>query len=697
MTYQEQKLQDNRQIRERYDLIMERCGTVYDETNYSTPLSDYFHTVSGFLRKIDELVLHVERKEFENFSLEELQQYNQSLYEDILGENYNTSYANPNYAVAQLGEEFGGVLCFLYTEIRGLIAAAYEQKLFTVTVLCELFIEIYNLFEDEESFAEDKTYDQIMDAVYYYFFDYGEVFVEERVVEQISPEADFAMQIIMNADLSDLSYLYSFGEYIGTNEIATARYLNSLPQEQIDAMARTYTGGFYDGFINNRIDITKKKSVNIRYTIGFERMIKAAVLQFREMGLEPVIYRAAVSVIHKKQHLKIGYSATSPNRQYDYDHRFDNSLYLNKDFMERKLSCLRTAYERHKETAAVYAGPAVIEIFGEKEFEPIVKESALALSEEQEKLMVDYNSKASQIVNQYIPKEDYSFTIIAYPIADIGKDYEDIFQETVTINTLDKQLYQRIQQCLIDVLDMGEYVHVRGKGTNQTDIRVKLHKLENKEKETNFENCLADVNIPVGEVFTSPQLTGTQGTLHVSEVYLNDLKYVDLCLKFYDGMIVDYTCKNFESEEANKKFVKENLMYNRETLPIGEFAIGTNTTAYAMARKYNILYKLPILIVEKMGPHFAVGDTCYSMSEENRVYNPDGKEIVAKDNECSVLRNMDMSKAYFNCHTDITIPYRELDTISVMKYDGTEIHIIQNGRFILPGTEELNLPLKEED
>ncbi len=100
-------------------------------------------------------------------------------------------------------------------------------------------------------------------------------------------------------------------------------------------------------------------------------------------------------------------------------------------------------------------------------------------------------------------------------------------------------------------------------------------------------------------------------------------------------MISEYTCKNFETEKENKAFIKENLLYNRDTLPMGEFAIGTNTTAYVMAKKYDILYQLPILIVEKMGPHFAVGDTCYSHCEETEVHNPDGKEIVAKYNECS--------------------------------------------------------------
>ena len=32
-------------------------------------------------------------------------------------------------------------------------------------------------------------------------------------------------------------------------------------------------------------------------------------------------------------------------------------------------------------------------------------------------------------------------------------------------------------------------------------------------------------------------------------------------------------------------------MYNHETLPIGEFAIGTNTTAYAIANKFDVVYK----------------------------------------------------------------------------------------------------------
>ncbi len=64
---------------------------------------------------------------------------------------------------------------------------------------------------------------------------------------------------------------------------------------------------------------------------------------------------------------------------------------------------------------------------------------------------------------------------------------------------------------MIDVLDEFYYVKVIGKGKNKTNMTVQLPERKNPLTETLFENCLADVNIPVGEVFTSPQLEGTYG------------------------------------------------------------------------------------------------------------------------------------------------------------------------------------------
>ena len=305
-------------------------------------------------------------------------------------------------------------------------------------------------------------------------------------------------------------------------------------------------------------------------------------------------------------------------------------------------------------------------------------------------------SAAGELQNQYMNGEERSFTIIAFPTPQIGPDFPKIFDEVVKINTLDYKRYQRMQQIIVDTLDQGEYVLVKGMKGNRTNIKVMLHVLTDRRAQTNFENCVADVNIPVGEVFTSPCLSGTEGIVHVGRVFLNGLEYRDLLLTFKDGLVTDYDCGNFDNPEKNRKYIRDNVLFHHESLPLGEFAIGTNTTAYAAARKYGIEDKLPILIAEKTGPHFAVGDTCYSHAEDVAVYNPDGKEIIARDNECSVKRKEKDARAYFNCHTDITIPYDELGEVSVVMADKQVVPVIVEGRFVLKGCEELNLPLDKE-
>ena len=60
-----------------------------------------------------------------------------------------------------------------------------------------------------------------------------------------------------------------------------------------------------------------------------------------------------------------------------------------------------------------------------------------------------------------------------------------------------------------------------------------------------------------------------------------------------------------------------------------------------------------------------------------------------------VYKRQDPSRAYFGCHTDITIPYEELGSIEVIRADGSRIPVISGGRFVVPGTEALNESLDE--
>ena len=682
-------------IAERYELAFTRIREIPDESICDGIYREYFDCMAEFVILMDRALSLAESGRLFQMTMEELREHNRLLYADILPEHYEKSYANPDYAVNRLGESIGQMLSFLYAELRSMIPSAYEKDRAAMTIRMELLLEAYQFFvcaAQEEQKPEAENLRQIL---YWYVSDYYEAEFEAKTESLLNTDRDFARRIIMESDLSDLRYLYYFGEYVTENELGTAAHLNEMSPEQIRKIADTYTEGYRIGFEVTGKDISIKETVAIRYFLGFERVIRQAVKNFDQIGLQTSFYRAGANIFQGRNVSKNGYFGANPNRQYDYDHKEDWALFLDGALAGRRLEAVKNVFERHKEPAALYGGPAVVESFGEEPFVPVTKSTACHLSEKQQKLSVENAGQIAAVQNEYIKGEEHSFTIIAFPLPEIGERYREIFDDVVRINTLDYVLYRDIQQKIIDELDKGLTVIVKGKGENCTDMKVQLHQLQDPAAQTNFENCVADVNIPVGEVFTSPKLAGTEGILHVTRVFLSGLEYRDLRIVFKDGFVTDYGCNNFPTEEENRRYIRDNVLFHHERLPLGEFAIGTNTTAYRIARKYGMEDKLPILIAEKTGPHFALGDTCYSHEEEVKSFNPDGKEIAAKENEVSALRDTDVSKAYFQCHTDITIPYDELGELSVLTVSGEKRVIIQDGQFVLPGCEELNRALTE--
>lgn len=688
-------------LNERYELCTQRLHDIGKEGAFNAPLSSFFESCASFLNTLSIILDRASSDGIPDVSTEQLAAENHMLYEDILPEHYIVSFANPDHICSEFekagipeARELASHLSFLYTEIRGLIGYAYEGNREIFTIHAELFLEIYTSFRlaaSEGGFPKAAT---VREMIYSFESDNSDIIIPDNVTDKVDPSRDFLRKIVCTEDLSSTRFLYLSGEYVTDNEIKAARFLNTLSDEQIQMMADTFTEGYRIGFVKAGKPLERKTSVNIRYSLGFERIVRAAVANFVKMGLHTVIYRAGSLALTGRGANRIGFYGAIANRQYDYDHKDDLALYLDADLVTRRLEVLTHSYESVKRLANGHAGPAVMEVFGEKPFTPKTKETAVSHSDKTRKLSIDYASKASEIINRYIIGEERSFTIIAYPVPEIGMDYEKIFADTVKLNTLPYDRYEKIQQTIIDTLDMADHVEIKGKGDNKTDLCVALWPLNDPEKETIFENCVADVNIPVGEVFTSPKLAGTNGVLNVTKVYLNGLLYKNLKITFTDGMISAYSCDNYEDEQENLRFIKDNVLYKHDTLPMGEFAIGTNTTAYRMGRRYGIEGLLPILIAEKTGPHFAVGDTCYSHEEDVRVYNPDKKEIIARQNEVSAKRKTNVAEAYFQCHTDITIPYDELEYIRASGPDGC-VYIIENGRFTLPGTEELNVPLDE--
>lgn len=683
-------------IKERYDLASERISAICDKCEVDDAYYPFFNQVALYLRKINDILSAVMDGSFYRISMTKKIQLNKELYIELRPKYYENSYLNPSYAVKKLGKNIGQILSAVYAELRSCIIYAYSQNVEQVIIREELFLEIYGMFVTARiELCKHPEIDGLKETYRSFAYDYLDLMLEDSLKDSFADTGSYVKSIVMEADLSDSDYLYDYGEYISDTELSMATFVAGLSKEDISSIARTFTQGYIKGFEATGKDISIKKTVEIRYFLGFERVVREAVQMFKDAGLDAIIHYSSPSFLLGRSVIKRGIESTSANQQFDSDHEHDKVLYFDHGFMERKLECYRDSLQKIKDEAAVYGGPACIESFGQKPFTPDTKPEKTVLDEQTKKLLTQYTSRAGEILNKYVKGEERSFTIIAFPTPAIGSDFEDIFNETVRINTLDYELYRDMQQILIDKLDTAEYVRIRGRNGNKTDLKVNLIDINDPQKETKFENCVADVNIPVGEVFTSPKLEGTEGVLHVKEVFLNGIRFVDLTFDFKDGIIDNISCGNYADKDECKKFIDTYLLFNHETLPMGEFAIGTNTVAYRAIKKYGLEAVMPILIAEKTGPHFAVGDTCYSHEEDVETFNPDKKKIVAKENSFSKKRDEDPQKAYFNCHTDITIPYDELGSLIAVTGKGEEIELLRDGRFVTEGLEILNEPLSD--
>ncbi len=637
--------------------------------------NDFFVRTGEVILKMAKLEKQLNSRYFGRKSFEELKRENQEFSKELLKKNYKRSYANPSYCLEIFGNKYGQLMSYLYIKFRNYIRFAFEHRVFKMYEYNKLFIDTFNYIRksklDYETLKkiitkperEDKTKDIVID-----------------LKQKFDKEFRFLKDIVMKSNLKDLRYFFRYGKYITQNEIKTGKFLNKYPKSSIKKLSKLITDAYITGFKISGKDIGKKSTVSIIYSIGQERIVRQLIKDLEKQNLGVTI---------------ISVSSTKVNRQYNYDHRFDEALYLDKAYSDLYKIAFEKGVEKCKKIMKQCSGVIVLDKFGEKTFSPETRGEYLKLTNAQQKLYQIHQNNIMMIQDRYIPRSEISFTVISFPSPEVGKNFEKIYRDILKINMLDPEKYEYIQQKIINVLDGATYVHIKGKGKCKTDIKVRMQEIKFPEKQTNFENCGADINIPVGEVFTSPQLRETNGVLHIPKTYLGGLQYKDLILKFRNGYVVDYSCANFHREKDNRKYIEENLLFPHKTLPLGEFAIGTNTLAYVVAKKHRIMNILPVLILEKTGPHFAIGDTCYTMSEDRPIFNKlDGKEIIARENEKTALRKTNINEAYTFKHQDITIPYEFIKFIKAVNKDGKGTDIIKNGRFVLPGTKILNRPLK---
>lgn len=253
---------------ERFGLVAERIRQHFSELE-DGKYADFEREICRLFGYLIEII------RTENPSDKQLPEWNKILYTNITGDAYETSYGNPRYMAERYGKKMGQYLCWYFAMFRSGISAAYEKDWQTLVPLMELYSQLSFILEEEE----DKER-SLKETMYYFMHDYEEERAEKNVRRMLLPEeSQFILSIIMDSDFSDTGYLYRYGEHITENEIKMAQFLYSLPEETLSQMARTYTEGYRKGFEMAGIDLSKKRTVQIRYHIGFEPMVRQAIIQ----------------------------------------------------------------------------------------------------------------------------------------------------------------------------------------------------------------------------------------------------------------------------------------------------------------------------------------------------------------------------------------------------------------------------------
>ncbi len=601
--------------------------------------------------------------------LEELRRINDFWFED-LQKGYENSPASPSFAANAFGIDIGRFLSSFAWQIQ----SSMEQAALGNWIAIERLEMIWKTLNGNSS---DSAPEILRD----FWREPDPISLEHFLRQTFDPSWTVVRDIALTTGADDPSCLYRYGLRVESAQLNVFDFIYKLSTGELKDISNTFAEAYLEGLEEDDKLKYGRRTVTLFLPMGYERLIPFLENSFGERNLKPHFARM---------------KRTPVNRQANYDHRFRYGLYLDDNSMKSFIDTGREVLRNQLPVLNSFSGNAMISLFGKQPFTPVPKPEAVKPDDTVTALFGRMMNLETALRNEYLPIEQCSFCMMAFPSPEIEGDFQAIFRDTVKVNTLSNAEYRPIQKTIIDAMDGADHVVITGAPGNDTDLRVCIHPVNDPASETAFENCVSSVNVPLGEVFTSPVLKGTSGILHVEEAFIRGLKYENIRLAFQDGYLTEWSCSNFEDTDKCRKYVFENLIYPHETLPLGEFAIGTNTLAYAMAVRHGIMGVLPVLILEKMGPHFAIGDTCYSHQEDVDHFDKlTGKKLIAVDNDKSALRHTDPDNAYTNTHTDVTLPYTSLDSVTAVFSDGRKIDILKGGRFALPGTEVLNEPLED--
>ena len=118
MLYKELYKESNELAKERFVLVRERVAEIEEKPETEEKYKEYFRQTAQLLQKQAAVYDLWADDAIQKQSLKEAETCNQALYKDILGEAYQTSYVNPDYAVEQLSSDSFSVRTLHISDVR---------------------------------------------------------------------------------------------------------------------------------------------------------------------------------------------------------------------------------------------------------------------------------------------------------------------------------------------------------------------------------------------------------------------------------------------------------------------------------------------------------------------------------------------------------------------------------------------------
>jgi hypothetical protein len=347
---------ENKPILARYKQSVNQIKEIINNTNNPESFGDkesYMRFINYCANQIISLCDYesvVDNDYFKSKSFEELLEENNKRYTEVLPENYASSYTNPSYCVELFGDQFGQLISFFYTLYRSYIVFAFKHEVYKMEEYNSLFIDVYNYLRDKEI-----DYEELKNLMTSIQQKEKSREVSYRFKSEFDKEFRYYIDIIEYSDLNDLRYLLRTGQYISENEIKITKFLIDYPEEKLNQIAKEIVKAYFKGFKRDFKDVSKKSTIGLVYTVGFEKLYRAVIKEFRAQGLE-----STIRVVESSKF----------NKQYQFDHKFDSALYISKEYNEIFTESYKKGLEKNKEVLSAYSGILALEKFGEKPFSP---------------------------------------------------------------------------------------------------------------------------------------------------------------------------------------------------------------------------------------------------------------------------------------------------------------------------------------